>query len=678
MAETKTVNININSNAKQAAQDLNATAKAANNTAQAVENLGNAQEEAGDKSSTFEKIKEKVFGMVPALRAADEGVGSFISNLKALMANPIVLVITGIVAALKFIYEAFAADVKIGKEIKQVWAGLEAVGTQIKDAIFGLARAFGYAAEAAYKFITLDFAGASEAISKANKESASSFDQLAAAANGTTYAIVKGLEKRQQANDKARKDEEVRASEVEKMLVQSRETLLDELATFKEKRKALDDVTKAEKSYAALKVKTAKEDLDILEAKAKALKGNAEKKMKQEIREATIALNEAEKENALTSIKLHKQRKLLAKQEADDAKAKAEEVAQKHKEKQSEYAKLRKEALDKVQAAEKEYSDSFLSDQQKETNEVEKKYADLIALAKKYKQDTTTLEEARRNALNDINVKFAKIEEETNEKLLQQKREQYKKEEDLRRQQIAEEEAYFEQYTNITLTAEQAEVQAVTDKYFILIEQAKKYGLDTAILEEKQRKEIAAINEKYDKEEEDRRLAAQQKKINNVKQTLTIISDLAGLFADGNVRQQKAAFEIQKVASIAQATIDTYTSAQAAYRSMVGVPVVGPVLAVAAAAAAIGAGVMNIKKIASTKFEAAGSGGGVSAATPSAGGEAGASGVMSPNFNIVGNAQATNPLAGLGNQPIQAYVVSGEVTTAQSLDRNRINYATFG
>lgn len=679
MAETKTVNININSNAKQAAQDLNATAKAANNTAQAVENLGNAQEEAGDKSSTFEKIKEKVFGMVPALRAADEGVGSFISNLKALMANPIVLVITGIVAALKFIYEAFAADVKIGKEIKQVWAGLEAVGTQIKDAIFGLARAFGYVAEAAYKFITLDFAGASEAMSKANKESASSFEQLAAAANGTTYAIVKGLEKRQQANDKARKDEEVRASEVEKMLVQSRETLLDELATFKEKRKALDDVTKAEKSYAALKVKTAKEDLDILEAKAKALKGNAEKKMKQEIREATIALNEAEKENALTSIKLHKQRKLLAKQEADDAKAKAEEVAQKHKEKQSEYAKLRKEALDKVQAAEKEYSDSFLSDQQRETNEVEKKYADLIALAKKYKQDTTKLEEARRNALNDINVKFAKIEEETNEKLLQQKREQYKKEEDLRRQQIAEEEAYYEQYTNATLTAQQLEVQAVTDKYFILIEQAKKYGLDTAILEEKQRKELAAINKKYDDEEEAKRQAAQQKKIDTVKQTLTVISNLAALFANGSEKQQKQAFEIQKAASIAQATIDTYTSAVSAYKSLAGVPVVGPALGVAAAAAAIGAGLMNIKKIASTKFEAAGGGGGgVSAATPSSGGEAGASGVMSPNFNIVGNAQATNPLAGLGNQPIQAYVVSGEVTTAQSLDRNRINYATFG
>jgi hypothetical protein len=87
---------------------------------------------------------------------------------------------------------------------------------------------------------------------------------------------------------------------------------------------------------------------------------------------------------------------------------------------------------------------------------------------------------------------------------------------------------------------------------------------------------------------------------------------------------------------------------------------------------------LNVKKIASQKFEGGGSpagggGGGVDVPSPAGGGS-----VITPNFNIVGNAQATNPLAGLGGQPLQAYVVSGEVTTAQSLDRNRVNYATFG
>ena len=90
----------------------------------------------------------------------------------------------------------------------------------------------------------------------------------------------------------------------------------------------------------------------------------------------------------------------------------------------------------------------------------------------------------------------------------------------------------------------------------------------------------------------------------------------------------------------------------------------------------------NVKKISSQKFEGAALVGASSSPSGGGGGSqssgAGTSNVITPNFNVVGNAQATNPLAGLGGQPIQAYVVSGEVTTAQSLDRNRVNYATFG
>ena len=46
-----------------------------------------------------------------------------------------------------------------------------------------------------------------------------------------------------------------------------------------------------------------------------------------------------------------------------------------------------------------------------------------------------------------------------------------------------------------------------------------------------------------------------------------------------------------------QATVDMWASATAAYKSMVGIPVVGPALAVAAAASAVGAGLANIQKI---------------------------------------------------------------------------------
>jgi len=126
-----------------------------------------------------------------------------------------------------------------------------------------------------------------------------------------------------------------------------------------------------------------------------------------------------------------------------------------------------------------------------------------------------------------------------------------------------------------------------------------------------------------------------------------------------------------KAAAIAAATIETFLSAQKAYSATVGIPIVGPVLAPINAGIAIAAGIKNIKAITSVKTPNGGGGGGNTPTAPSGGG-----GVSAPNFNIVGNS-GINQLAELGGQPIQAYVVSGEVTSAQALDRNRIQNASF-
>jgi hypothetical protein len=152
------------------------------------------------------------------------------------------------------------------------------------------------------------------------------------------------------------------------------------------------------------------------------------------------------------------------------------------------------------------------------------------------------------------------------------------------------------------------------------------------------------------------------------------LGNLAELFQGRSAKSQEKAFKVQKAAQIGQATIDTFKAATGAYSSMSSIPVVGPVLGGIAAAAAVAAGLLNIKKIAATKFEGgtvpSGGGGDSGTSMPSA------SSIMSPNFNIVGN-NPVNQLAQLGAQPVQAYVVSGEVTTAQSLDRNRIKNATL-
>ena len=63
---------------------------------------------------------------------------------------------------------------------------------------------------------------------------------------------------------------------------------------------------------------------------------------------------------------------------------------------------------------------------------------------------------------------------------------------------------------------------------------------------------------------------------------------------------------------------------------------------------------------------------------PSIGGGGGASASQAPNFNVVGQSGFNQVAGALGSQPpAQAFVVSGDVTTAQQLENNTIQQATF-
>lgn len=110
--------------------------------------------------------------------------------------------------------------------------------------------------------------------------------------------------------------------------------------------------------------------------------------------------------------------------------------------------------------------------------------------------------------------------------------------------------------------------------------------------------------------------------------TSKAFGDLSSLMNTEN----KKAFEIGKKAAAAQTIIDTYASAQSAYKSLAGIPIVGPALGAAAAGAAITAGLVRLQKINSTSFgskSASGGGAGSSGQAPSAssaGGGAGSAG----------------------------------------------------
>jgi hypothetical protein len=232
--------------------------------------------------------------------------------------------------------------------------------------------------------------------------------------------------------------------------------------------------------------------------------------------------------------------------------------------------------------------------------------------------------------------------------------------------------ADYEKLLKQTDESFEADRKKLYDKSFNDRLQQRDLNLTILSDEKKQEAEIemAAWMEKRKKQKERdaEEIAARRKKeeliLMSIKDSLQVASNLTELFAGKSDKQQKKAFMIQKGINIANATVDTYGAATKALREYTS-----PFNYIAMAAA-ITAGLLNIKKIQQTQFNASGSGGGgsnVSANAPEA---------MTANFSTIGSS-GINQLAQLQQKPTQAYVVSGEVTSAQALDRNRVQNATL-
>lgn len=107
-------------------------------------------------------------------------------------------------------------------------------------------------------------------------------------------------------------------------------------------------------------------------------------------------------------------------------------------------------------------------------------------------------------------------------------------------------------------------------------------------------------------------------------------------FAEVYAKENKTMFAIAKASSIASTIIDTYAAAQAAYKAMAGIPYVGPALGIAAAAAAVGAGMARVSAIQSQTMSF--DGGGFTGSGPRSGGVDGKGGfmaVMHPNETVL-------------------------------------------
>ena len=222
-------------------------------------------------------------------------------------------------------------------------------------------------------------------------------------------------------------------------------------------------------------------------------------------------------------------------------------------------------------------------------------------------------------------------------------------------------------------------------------------ALAIAEVEKFYKDEETRINDEWNKKNEANQKKSEQKITNDKEKEINAqlkmeeekiallsgFSNLLGAIAGENKDMQIAAVIVSQAASIAQIVSNTSAANARALLEL------GPIVGAAAAtrqsiqagisiASTVAAGVKAIQQIRSAE-----SGGGISAgsATISAGGGGGGVPSAPPAINIVGQSptsQLADVISSQTQQPVRAYVVSNDVTTAQGLERNIVDGATIG
>lgn len=237
------------------------------------------------------------------------------------------------------------------------------------------------------------------------------------------------------------------------------------------------------------------------------------------------------------------------------------------------------------------------------------------------------------------------------------------------------------------------ELENTTRYYNALIAEAEKNGISTVELEEaklaklKQLKESYAAEDEADNNEELEKEKAFRQQLADlaIDSGLSLISslkELNSIYDKDSEAAAKKSFQRQKSLNMVETIISTYSAAQKAYASQfVPVPTPdSPVRGAIAAAVATAAGLAKLAVISKQKFQTSG--------TPSAGGAGGASGAYSgggagapggilpatigTSTGIFGTQPGQIPTPQSSQQPLRAYVLAGDVTSAQEAN-TRLN-----
>lgn len=216
-----------------------------------------------------------------------------------------------------------------------------------------------------------------------------------------------------------------------------------------------------------------------------------------------------------------------------------------------------------------------------ELNEEKKYYKDLGELTAENEKDKIASYSRivkLEKQINKEKVDLAKKAEEEKEKI----REKELKEETKRQEELETlRDEFAERGDDLNLSIYERQIKAIDDFYVEKKDKLMEAGLTEQEITEQSEQAKAAIREQYER----RAVSGMSQMFDNLGKVMK--------------SQGRAGFVMWKKMAVAQALIDTYKAANASYAALA---VINPILGALAAAAAIAAGLANVKQIESQKF----------------------------------------------------------------------------
>lgn len=628
-------------------QTIKFVAEGLDKVTEGIEQATEAQEEFNDEVEESGKIQGNVFGTMDKafggvtgkIKGAVKGVKNFIKGLKLTRGAIAATGIGALVIAATALVGMFFKTERGANALKKIMAGLGAVVEQV-TARFKAIGGF---------IFDLFSSGPTEAVKNYKKE----IDGLP---GSFSEAISKAIELEQRTQDleKAQRKLTVTRAKERMEIKRLNKIAEDTTKSFEEREKAAKEALEKELALMAETVAAAEEEYAIAKERSEQSQSSAEEL--NELAELEAAMLNARTEsyelqttlqNKLNTIRQAAHAEEMAREKEAEDKRKARRA--KRKAEAAERAKLEEEVTKALVAAQI----SRESARKQDEHRIQMHYDELVKKAGKNSELIAQIEADRLIAKQESQKKFDALELADEQKKLEQQ--------ETKLQTL---EAFF-------MTEEDAEIAATVAKYEKLFAISDELGIKEQELQEKQKEELKKINDKYRKQETDAEDAKAKKDLARRKATADMALGIANAFLtlmtatmrDGDKEdedRQRKQFKKQKSLQAAGVLINTAAAIAAAFSPPpVGAGPVGGI------PLAVKAGIEGAAQLITINKQTFPGGGGSESVSDS---------VNIPSLNVAEEPdtqiatvpQFTGTLAGAA--PVQAYVVSQNVTTQQQLD----------